>query len=839
MTDCVIPTNFEALHPDEIVKMDDDKDSKDSKDSKPRTDSSEKLCFFYTLEIHSKSTCSNFIQGQVKYNINLSELIKRPECLHNEVVYEWKLKNDGWANNYTSVRSREIFDCHLIKYIETIDGIDFDIKILFMSLKRGELLIPSVIKSDNQIISIIRNHIMISNNLHSTSTFHGTVYHNYRLEILCKEISLGNLMDLRYQGHPACKTPLYTYQRDSIQWAINMEREQPLIEFTEDKLFDLGNVLKLYFNYTKSGKDDCFIRYGELPKVQIKGGIIADEVGLGKTVQALSLTLSNPNIHTLIVVPNHLKTHWMNEMSKHFIGDPFTGIVLVVTVNEYSTMSDLELTYFKRIICDELAELYAMARAENHKLFKRLCCSDNFQYRWGITATPFVDDGALYNIIKFLSGNNKIINQNVGNHIIVQEAFKPFFRKNIKANVQCEISLPEVSIHNIGLKLSDYERAILDAMESDMTYSIDERLKIISNAMLDLSNNDKTVITVDELKQLTVQRFLEKINSAKENIKHLETSLENVLNKIAELKEYEISMESPMETIDTEIRKRISQSSKELSNISILIKELKDRENHLSIEIKIAQQILERRQTVHDNYLRITQTIEDILTKKQAVEQHAHEGLADNDMETDIDEDIDEDKMCPICYKGFTNRIVMFVKCRHYFCQLCFEQCHRDRPNTCPMCRSIAEIGEINYIGTDSKKITSTKNTEILRLLHSKPSNRFLIFTRFDKFITPLANFLATNDIVCKTFDEFQTSNPAIRDATRVIMLSANINASGTDMSYIHNVIIVEPFSNYVYGKEIEKQLIGRVHRINQIHEVDVYRLYIKNTIEEDIYSLG
>ena len=135
--------------------------------------------------------------------------------------------------------------------------------------------------------------------------------------------------------------------------------------------------------------------------------------------------------------------------------------------------------------------------------------------------------------------------------------------------------------------------------------------------------------------------------------------------------------------------------------------------------------------------------------------------------------------------------------------------------------------------------ITSTKNTEILRLLNTHTDDRFLIFTRFDKFIAPLTVFLSINNIAAKTFDDFKITAPEVRDSTRVIILSANSNASGMDMTFMNRIIIIEPFESYIYGKEIEKQLIGRLHRINQKQDVHAYRLYIKDTIEEQIYALG
>jgi hypothetical protein len=805
-----------------------------------QSETGKKKFFFHSLNMISSSSCSYFTIGKAKDSIILSELVSRPECLHNQNVYNylskigWSkwTKQGTWANNYTSQRSREIFDCHFISYNIVCDGIVFHTEILFMSLKCGEILVPSVIISDGQIITIIRNHIMIINNLLST------VNHNYRIELMCKALATKVVLDLRYIGHPACKTKLYTYQRGSIQWMINLESALPEIEFCQNKIFDLGDTLKLYFNYDASNNlDKCFIKYGELPKVLVKGGIIADENGLGKTVQALSLSISRSNIRTLIIVPNHLKEHWLFEMEKHFDTDIFIDLVDIKTVNECNQMSDVSLEKYKngRLIVDELAELYAMARVENHMLFNRLC-SFNFQFRWGISPTPFVDDCALFNIIKFLLGNsnNKDYKEKIGNYIMIQEAFKPFFRRNIKDNVQADIQLPEVHIHNIGLTFSKHEQSIIDAITSDSHYSVDEMLRIISNAMLELSNNEKSVITVEELKRYTVQRFLEKVAIANEQVQNIEIALQNVCEKILQYKEKITSHTKNSDSHSCSDQSWISA----IAQNNTILRELEERKHHITAELVGAKHILERRKTVHQNYLEITENISDILQK--ATNGDAN-GDTNTDESMDDDKEIDTDKMCPICYQAFTSdTVVLFMKCRHLFCQPCFECCHKLRPNTCPMCRTIAEVGEINYIGLNNKMITCTKNTEILRLLNSKlASERFIIFTRFDKFIPSLVAFLSANDISSLAFDDYRQAPAVIQNDCRVILLSANTNASGTDMSYIHNAIIIEPFDNYIYGKEIEKQLIGRLHRINQTHAVDVYRLYIRNTIEEEIYALG
>ena len=68
--------------------------------------------------------------------------------------------------------------------------------------------------------------------------------------------------------------------------------------------------------------------------------------------------------------------------------------------------------------------------------------------------------------------------------------------------------------------------------------------------------------------------------------------------------------------------------------------------------------------------------------------------------------------------------------------------------------------------------------------------------------------------------------------------MSSDENASGIDeLKSFSNMIIFEPFLDYSYGKQIEKQLVGRIRRIGKVDNiVNVYRYYVSGTIEEKIY---
>ena len=86
------------------------------------------------------------------------------------------------------------------------------------------------------------------------------------------------------------------------------------------------------------------------------------------------------------------------------------------------------------------------------------------------------------------------------------------------------------------------------------------------------------------------------------------------------------------------------------------------------------------------------------------------------------------------------------------------------------------------------------------------------------------------------TYEEY-SRNPATQNECQVLLLSSEKNAEGINLSMFDKLVIFEPFEDHMYCKEIEKQLIGRIHRVGRTKQVDVFRLITKDTIEEEIYS--
>ena len=76
------------------------------------------------------------------------------------------------------------------------------------------------------------------------------------------------------------------------------------------------------------------------------------------------------------------------------------------------------------------------------------------------------------------------------------------------------------------------------------------------------------------------------------------------------------------------------------------------------------------------------------------------------------------------------------------------------------------------------------------------------------------------------------------KSKTRVIMLSTENAASGTNLTEASHIIFMEPIKGDLAKiKSMEDQAIGRAVRLGQENQVHVYKLIIKDTIEEDIYN--
>ena len=95
-------------------------------------------------------------------------------------------------------------------------------------------------------------------------------------------------------------------------------------------------------------------------------------------------------------------------------------------------------------------------------------------------------------------------------------------------------------------------------------------------------------------------------------------------------------------------------------------------------------------------------------------------------------------------------------------------------------------------------------------------------------------NVWARNSAISK----FKNGVNKVGDENKVIMLSLNNAASGTNLTEASHIFFIEPIDATKREIEaIEGQAIGRACRIGQKNKVNIVRIVTKNTIEEEIFN--
>lgn len=158
------------------------------------------------------------------------------------------------------------------------------------------------------------------------------------------------------------------------------------------------------FGYQKK----CLEWMVQREKSQYPGGILALDMGLGKTLLTIAAICSNVT-RTLVVVPKSIVSQWASEFEKFSelkvrvvsasesnkntfsVGDEN---VVLAPISLFSSMKDwTESTFlaqkFDRIVIDEAH----LIRNHNTKSFKLLASMDS-RVKWALTGTPVVKDDA-------------------------------------------------------------------------------------------------------------------------------------------------------------------------------------------------------------------------------------------------------------------------------------------------------------------------------------------------------------------------------------------------------------------------------------------------------------
>ena len=272
-------------------------------------------------------------------------------------------------------------------------------------------------------------------------------------------------------------------------------------------------------------------------------------------------------------------------------------------------------------------------------------------------------------------------------------------------------------------------------------------------------------------------------------------------------------------------------------------------------KIKNLQKDYEGKKSTYEFYNNVMERI-----KKTAQKNIKDSKDDDSNSDTDSEEEDEEDEeRCGICLGDIPEDDIGVTVCGHIFCYECIKTIIPQK-HQCPYCRKPLKDNEIFMISYERKKKEPVNmqelkdKNELINKVGTKLANLIFFLKNSDKHTIIFSQWDDLLKKVGTVLDEYGISNVFCKGNTwqrdkairtfnsdqniKVIMLSSDSAASGSNLTKASQVILLDPvYGPYEFRRNTEWQAIGRAYRMGQLAQVEVIRLIIKDTIEDEIYK--
>ncbi len=786
------------------------------------------------------------LSGTIDSNKNLSKPKINRSQKYNDVVFDEDSESDPDSDDDIQRRRGQFDQINQINQINQLNQINHlnqpnqanrpdEIKLQDEKDKERELLKKQYTNEKNSIVNTISNTLL--DNEYSQGYNSLMILKTKITNILIAQI-LDNSpeSDITVTQFPNIKTQLYPYQINNLNWMLNIEKRI----YSEE-----------YLDQSK--------------KLIFKGGGLFDEVGMGKTLQIITLINTNLSKHksmiynngiyskaTLIIVPNHLCGQWAREFGIHLkksiktinlltkahykkytYYDFVCADVVIVSANFFTNCKlnqheeidpayniinlfnkDVNIfnIYWHRVVIDEFHEI------EDSNLFLKLKFLKS-DYRWIISGTPFkeksiishteLEDTSLSSVVDYLTFGTNNINKldlfEQNNYTYIKNHFsRNTHKKNIKI-----LKLPNIKEETVWLNFTDTERMIYNAHLADPNNSINDVFlrQICCHPMISekiRENVSNKVESLEDIQKQIRQMYFTEFDKAEENYK-------TCLERIDRIKKDMANLEKEAKT--------------ELKMYSDLKNDLGIAESKV-VELKKIRDGKEKTVIYYKTFMELISDMSNV-TKES----------------------------CSICLDQIKEHDLGITFCGHIYCYSCIKMIvttNNCGQNTCPACKKSLGLDKIFLVSKSINTETNTLGTKlsyIINYIKSTPQKYRIIFSQWDYLLKEVGKVLEENGIkqlycqgnvyqkdkVLRLFNSKDTTN----NEFRIIMLSSESTVSGSNLNNAEEVIFLDPiYGNKQYRLNTENQAIGRVRRLGNLHsEIKVLRLLIKDSVEEDIFK--
>ncbi|KAI3461336.1 hypothetical protein Pfo_017999 [Paulownia fortunei] len=201
---------------------------------------------------------------------------------------------------------------------------------------------------------------------------------------------------------------------------------------------------------------------------------------------------------------------------------------------------------------------------------------------------------------------------------------------------------------------------------------------------------------------------------------------------------------------------------------------------------------------------------------------------------------------CPICLEAFEDAVL--TPCAHRLCRECLLASWRSSTcGLCPVCRKTISKQELITVPTDSRFqvdveknwVESSKVSALMRELGylQTVGSKSIIFSQWTAFLDLLQIPLSRSNIPFLRLDGTLNQQQRERvikqfseeDNIKVLLMSLKAGGVGINLTAASNAFVMDPWWN----PAVEEQAVMRIHRIGQTKKVIIKRFIVKGTVEE------
>uniref|UniRef100_J3LDE0 SWI/SNF-related matrix-associated actin-dependent regulator of chromatin subfamily A member 3-like 2 n=1 Tax=Oryza brachyantha TaxID=4533 RepID=J3LDE0_ORYBR len=201
---------------------------------------------------------------------------------------------------------------------------------------------------------------------------------------------------------------------------------------------------------------------------------------------------------------------------------------------------------------------------------------------------------------------------------------------------------------------------------------------------------------------------------------------------------------------------------------------------------------------------------------------------------------------CPICLEAFEDAVL--TPCAHRLCRECLLSSWRSTTaGLCPVCRKSISKQDLITAPTDNRFqidveknwVESSKISFLLRELEVLRSSgaKTIVFSQWTAFLDLLQIPLSRHNFSFARLDgtlNLQQREKVIKEFSEdktilVLLMSLKAGGVGINLTAASNAFVMDPWWN----PAVEEQAIMRIHRIGQTKSVSIKRFIVKGTVEE------